>query len=766
MERKDEELLKRLLPMFQIEAQDHLKAISSGLIEIEKSGPERQAEIIETVYRESHSLKGAARSVNRSDVVAICQSMESVFSALKHKEITPYSQILDLLHQTVDCTSKLVIGKQLAVSEESSVGELIHRLEDMAQCHKHRRSDREEAKGAEPDAVSERRAAREERLPDAEPAPSAEISVPPELPAVSVLASALTGTVRISTAKLDALFLQAEEMLSLKLAIGRHTGELGELKKVFLRWKKEMAKSGTHNKNTRQALRGKTSCKDDIDSFIASFEPRLANLKRMAEYDQRSLGAMVDTLLDDMKKSLMLPFSYLVEIFPRMVRDLARDAGKEVELTTESGEIEIDRRVLEEMKDPLIHLVRNCIDHGIENVDERKRKNKPPCGNIRIGVASQESKIEISVSDDGTGIDTLQVKCAAEKCGCISREEADRLGENESLLLIFRSGVTTSPIITDTSGRGLGLAIVRERVEKLNGTITVDTQRDVGTTLRMVVPVTLATFRGVLVRVGEHLFILPSANVERVARVKKEEIQTVENRETIFWDGHAVSLVRLGDVLELKTESGRSQPDDSFVQVVVLGSSGRRMALLTDDILHEQEVLVKSLGSQLSRVRNIAGATLLGHGKVVPILNVTDLMISAAKTVPTPAEAVVGEPPKRISILVVEDSITARTLLKGILESAGYDVTTAIDGIDAFTALKSREFDLVVSDVDMPRMNGFDLTAKLRADKKLSELPVVLVTALDSHEDKERGIDVGANAYIVKSSFEQSNLLEVVRRLV
>ncbi|MBI5589345.1 MAG: response regulator [Deltaproteobacteria bacterium] len=761
MDRNDEEILKKLLPIFKIEAQDHLKVMFTGLMGIEKSDPEKRAEIIETVYRESHSLKGAARSVNRSDIAVLCQSMESVFSALKHKEIILSSRMLDLLHQTVASTSKLVAGEALSPCEESEIAALIRALEKTIQKQKHAAPAREAAGDMESDTVAGEQVPGEEKSPAVEPALIAKNCASPEIPAAVVPVPTLTGTIRMSTAKLDAILLRAEEMLSVKLATGRHTGELRELRKTFVRWKKERAK----NRPCKTAGREAVKEIDDDKSFLASFESGLTTLVKAAEYDHRSLGTMVDALLDDMKKTMMLPFSSLVEIFPKLVRDLSRDAGKEVDLTTDGNEIEIDRRVLEELKGPLIHLVRNCIDHGIETTEERKRKGKPLRGNIRIGVSSRDSSIEITVSDDGAGIDALKVKAAAEKCGAISREEAQSLDEHETQLLIFRSGVTTSPIITDISGRGLGSAIVKEKVEKLNGTIAMDTQPDIGTTFRLIVPLTLATFRGVLVRMGEQLFVLPSANIERVARVKKEGIQTVEHRETIALDGQTISLARLGDVLELKTGADRSGSDDSLVQVVVLGSAGKRMAFVVDEILHEQEVLVKTLGSQLSRVRNIAGATLLGSGKVVPILNVPDLMISAVKVAPISAGAVVEGPSKRISILVVEDSITARALLKGILESTGYDVTTAVDGLDALTALKTREFDLVVSDVEMPRMNGFDLTAKIRTDKKLSELPVVLVTALESREDRERGIDVGANAYIVKSSFEQSNLLEVVGRL-
>ncbi|MFZ2444830.1 MAG: hybrid sensor histidine kinase/response regulator [Syntrophobacteraceae bacterium] len=764
MDRKDEELLKKLLPMFKIEARDHLGIISSGLVEIETGGPEKHGEIVETIYRESHSLKGAARSVNRSDVVAICQSLENVFSALKRGEITLSSRTMDLLHQTVDFVSDLIAGMEIAHAEKFGVGEIIHRLEE-ATFQKPVAPGGEKGTAVRPGSAPGEHQEREGKAPDVDSIAKTGGIIAETSPA-PVPAHSSSGTIRISTARLDALLLQAEEMLSVKLAAGQRVLELKELKKTLARWKKEREKQKLSRTASVRETQGEARDKGGADPFLNSLEAGLAKLIRAAEYDQRSVAVMVDALLDDMKKTLMLPFSSFLESFPRLVRDLSRDAGKEVGLHIEGGEIEIDRRVLDEMKDPLVHMVRNCIDHGIEMPGDRRKKGKSARGSIKISVSSRDGGIEIAVSDDGAGIDALKVKSAAQKCGAISREEADRLGEYETLSLIFRSGVSTSPIITDISGRGLGLAIVREKVEKLNGAVSIYTRPDIGTSFKMEAPLTLATFRGVLVRVGGHLFVLPSANVERVTRVRKEEIQTVENRETLSFDAQTVSLARLGAVLELETAVARARGEDPYLQIVLLASAGKRMAFLVDEVLQEREVLVKTLGGQLARVRNIAGATVLGTGKVAPILNVPDLMTSAVKLVPTPALAVVEGPHKKLSILVVEDSITARTLLKTILESAGYEVATAVDGIDAFTALKTAEFDLVVSDVEMPRMNGFDLTAKIRSDRKLSDLPVVLVTALESREDKERGIDVGANAYVVKSSFEQSNLLEVVRRLV
>lgn len=506
---------------------------------------------------------------------------------------------------------------------------------------------------------------------------------------------------------------------------------------------------------------------DRKTAFIKSLMHQLNAMAKSADLDQRMLGHRVDNLLEDMKKALMLPFSTLTETFPRMVREFAREAGKEINLDIRGGEIEADRRVLEEIKDPLMHLIRNCVDHGIEKPEIRTDQHKPRYGTISITFKPRDgNRVEIEITDDGAGIDIGKVKAAVERLGLLSTEQINKLDRRQALELIYQPGVSTSSIITEISGRGLGLAIVQEKADKLVCNISLDTQPGNESTFRILLPLMFATYRGIVVRVGGQLFVLPAASAEQTVRVNVTEVLTVENRETILMNGTTLSLVRLGDALTLPR---RDAANPNRLQVVVLAAGRKRIAFVVDEVLYEQEVLVKSLGKQLSRVRNIAGATILGSGKVVPVLNVSDLMksaLSVTSTRPGTLSAQEEQSELRKSVLVVEDSITARSLLKGILESAGYQVVTAIDGIDGLTQLRSGEFDIVVSDVDMPRMNGFELTAKIRNDKKFTELPVVLVTALASREDREHGIDVGANAYIVKNSFEQSNLLEVVQRLI
>ena len=787
MANKNDDFLKKLLATFRIEAEEHLRAMSSLLLALEgSSGTDESQGQIETLFREAHSLKGAARAVNLSPIEAVCQSLEDVLAALKNHRIDLSADLFDALHQVVDG-----LGGMLADAAAPQADFDDGRIASFTTLLKRAQEGRAvpgrpaAATPASPPAQRLGKGKSKKKKPEVGASTAETVNAVPTAP-LERESMAHAVTVRVATAKLDTLLLQTEELLSVKYAVGQRADELRALGGALNALKKEWAiayrdargmqrvleKAGGRNGTTGGVEKQWPEMKKLIealergDLLARSFDNQVSLLAEAVEQDRRMLGGMVDNLLGDMKKILMLPFASLLELFPKLVRDLSRDKGKEAELLVQGAEIEIDKRILEEMKDPLIHLVRNGIDHGIEEPAERRRMGKAPGGRLSIAIAAKNGgKIDILVSDDGAGIDAVKVRSAAIKQGVITREDAEKLNGQETLALIFRSGVSTSPIITDLSGRGLGLAIVREKVEKLGGTLSVESRPDVGTSFRIVLPLTLATFRGLLVHVDERVFVLPAASVEQVVRVKEDDIKTVENRETIQIDGRTLALVRLADVLELPRRAAKEEAASGAA--VVLGLGAERIAFRVDAVQGEQEILVKSLGAPLMRVRNIAGATILGTGMVVPILNVPDLMKSAVKAAAAPAAVAVEEAAaQRKSILVAEDSITARTLLKNILEAAGYDVKTAVDGAEAFALLKTEKFDLAVSDVEMPRMNGFDLTAKIRADKGLSELPVVLVTALESREYRERGIDVGANAYIVKSSFDQSNLLETIRRLI
>lgn len=759
-DKREEDFHNHLLLVFRGEAAEHLKTMSSGLLELEKKPDEqREKEIIELVYREAHSLKGASRAVSLTGIEAICQAVEGVLSSLKHRQIGISPEMFDTLHRAIDAISNLLASPK---EEAADVTALLQQI------------DRIIVNGKKPEALPKEAGKEPLKMAEGHPSASFQASVDIAKKAEQIARErpVLPETVRVPVSRLDSLLLQAEEMLSVKVSVSQNVAYIREIGGRLTEWEREWAKFLSE---TKQRRNGSGASQIRLQEFfewsrdyVKSLKNRVREVAKLSETSHGAVSGMVDNLIDDMKKTLMLQFSMLLDVFPKLVRDLSRAQSKDVELVISGGEIEIDRQILEEMKDPLIHMIRNCIDHGIELPEVRRHKGKPAKGKITIAISHTDTnKVEIVVSDDGSGIDLENVRKAAREKGLVSDREAGEMNEHETVSLIFRSEVSTSPIITDISGRGLGLAILHEKVDKLGGSITVNPGLHTGALFRILLPLTKATFRGIMVKVAEHLFVIPSANVERVTRVKRDEIRTVENRETIILDGRTVSFVRLSDILGLPFREEKSEGSD-FMQIAVLSAGEKTIAFGIDEVLGEQEILVKGLGKQLSRVRNISGAIVLGTDKVVPILNVSDLIKSGVKFTGAPAIAVGPkiEGKKKKSLLIAEDSITSRMLLKNILETAGYDIKTAVDGIDAFTALRTGEFDLVVSDIEMPRMDGFELTARIRSDKKLADIPVILVTGLESGEHREKGIDVGANAYIVKSSFDQSNLLEIIRRLI
>ena len=731
MNEKDIEFGKHLQTIFKVEAEEHVRAISAGIVDLAKKlQPEALKQVIENIFREAHTLKGAARVVNLKAIESVCQPLESVFSALKYQEIALSPQLCGLFHKAADTLARLVAsaGAERSGDDLESDRELINLL----------------------GSVSHGTAVNDNPIKSI----ITSESIPSKLDAV--LLPSTISSVRIPVSRLEPLLVQAEEMLQIKMAVSQRLEELKEIKQTLSSLKEEPVES--------QENRG---------TFLNKLQNQVVAVIAAFKRDKRMFDRMVDEQLETMKQVLMLPVSTLLEGFPKFVRDLALDQGKEAELIIHGAEIEIDKRILEELKDPIMHIIRNCIDHGIKKPDERGRLNKTAGGTITITVTPKEGRqVEILITDDGAGIEAERVLAVAVKSGVITAEQARELNFQDTLALIFQSGVSTSPIITEISGRGLGLAIVREKIDRLGGTISLETSLGAGTAFRFLLPLSLSTFRGVMAKAGEQLFIFPAVSVRRVMRVKNEEIKTVENRETILADGQVLSAVSLGKVLQLPPRknagvSGKSRAS-GYIPVIILTSEDKNIAFMVEEVLEEQQFLVKSLGRQLNSVRNIAGAAVLGNGRIVPVINIQDLMKSAVRAVETGSvvPAAEGSVLKNEKILVAEDSITSRTLLKNILEAAGYQVVTAVDGADAFAKVRTGEFDLVVSDVDMPRMNGFELTAGIRADKKLSELPVVLVTALESREDRERGIDAGASAYIIKSSFDQSNLLEAIKKLI
>lgn len=775
---KNQRLLLRLLETFKLEARERITALATGLGQMASADGDVAPGLVEEAFREAHSLKAAAHSVSQKEIGLLCQSIEAVFAAVKRSEVQPSRRLVVEMQAAVDAMEDFLaaIDTTPAPGQAVRAAELAKALnQSLDQAKVDRKQEPPPRAAPTPKPVTSAPAmpppAASQPPPALQPPePAAVRASEPSRGEAPGASAAVAESVRLSSQRLDALLRQTDEMLLEKLASRQVVVAVEEAVEVIGEWQKEWslarasaarlkAEPDPHRQNAPllRFLEGS-------EIRVGTLATRLTELRDRADSEARRLSTKVDQLRWEMKEILTVPFASQMPLFQRAVRDLERDQGKDVELVSRGGEIEIDRRILQELKDPLLHLVRNCVDHGVERPEARAAAGKPARATITLAVSIRDGdKAEFVVADDGSGIATKKLVAAADKLGVSTVKDADAA---ELMRLIFVSGVSTSPMITDVSGRGLGMAIVLEKVERLGGRIGVESEPGKGTTFRLVVPLSLATYRGISVRVADKIFVFPSLSVDKAVRGKRDELSTVENRAVLVLDGTAIPFVRLDDVLEMPRSAARA--DGAAFEAVVIGAAGRQVAFEVDSVEDDREILVKPLGRCLVRVRNIQGATILATGAIAPILNVHDLMksavkvASAARTGDRPAEA---ETVEAKSILVVEDSITARGLLRSILESAGYRVQTAVDGMEAWAALNLGGFDLVVSDVEMPRMNGFDLTARIRGDKRLGELPVVLVTALESREDRERGVEVGANAYILKGSFEQNVLLEAVRRL-
>ncbi|MEW5959638.1 MAG: hybrid sensor histidine kinase/response regulator [Chloroflexota bacterium] len=772
------EIRQQLINSFKTEQSEHVQKINQGLLALEKNPEgEGQAALLNEIFREAHSLKGAARAVGVTAIESLGHALEEFLLNAKEGRLTFSAELFDLLYQTLDAVD--LVMQQIDRGDSTppaKVLALLARLEEARQSVLGAGEQTGEAAGQQSQTEEQRKG----EIP------------PPSLPPTPAPSPVLQSdeTIRVSVSKLDALMAQFSELLGAKIRAEQRLADVRDLQASAAGWhndwlalrnhynrlvRNSQGASSGHNGQARSQV-GRNGYGKDVTALLdfaaknqeqlRAFNARSNSLYRQLANDTMRLSLVIDELQEEIKRVRMLPLTTITPTFGRMVRDLAREQGKRINLTIKGGETELDKRVLEQIKDPLIHLLRNAVDHGVEPPADREKAGKPAEGQITLSASQQGNNVVITVHDDGHGLDLQAIRLSAARKGWLSTAEAEKLSDDEAANLIFNSGLSTSKIITDISGRGVGLDVVRQNVEGLHGTLEVDFESGQGAAFTMTLPLTLASTRGLLVRVGEQILALPHSTVERMLHVKPNDIARVEGKEAITYQDKPVALAWLADLLELP----RPVPETDHLTVVIVGVAEKRLGLIVDDLAGEQEIVMKSLGKQLVKVGGLAGATVLGSGRVILVLHPADLIKLAGRT-PTRPPIVVGanrkQADQRKTILVVDDSITTRTLEKNILEAAGYEVKLATDGQEALGALMSNSLpNLIVSDINMPRLDGFALTQWVKQDHRYAGIPVVLVTSLDSPADKARGIEVGADAYIVKSSFDQGNLLETIEQLV
>jgi two-component system chemotaxis sensor kinase CheA len=826
MELSKEEL-KEMMSIFKVESEEHLKNLNKGLLKLEEAPGSK--ELLDELFRTAHSIKGSARMMGFDKIEAVSHKIEDIFGLLRKGKASLSAEDFDLVYEGVDLISQIIEKISADGTDESiNIQALNNRLEKLV-AEKNLETDApvkpKKGKAAPADKSVKKEETPEEPLIDVqltedELVPQSEQFQPStDQSNTEIIVEKADGTgknlssddafIRVPTKRLDDLMNQVSELITTRIKSQQRLADIRKILDFCEEWSQQFDRvkqiadktsgrlsseqeTGPGNgKLTRmKELISHTDLKYLINSFHNSFE-RISKLldfindlhDKHSEENQRT-AVITGDIQDNLRIIRLLPISTIFDLYPRMIRDIAKLQNKKIKFEVYGAETRVDKKILEELKDPLIHLLRNAIDHGVEAPSERELAGKPPEGQISIRASYAGNMVQIEITDDGKGIDTERILQIAIKKGYIKQDQVSEVTKTDLISLIFHSGFSTAKIITDLSGRGVGLDVVKSNIEKIKGTIETESEKGKGSKFILKIPLTLSTTHALIVDVGGDQYSLPIDYIERTVRLTEEELWTGGANPFVMVEGHPVPLFKLEDVLgnprqRLKAKgllkfSGQQKIgqimntiETNKFPAVIFNASGRRAAFLVDRLLDEQEVVVKSLGHQLKRVRNVAGSTILGDGRISIILDPNDLV----KSVQGAGGKFVFKERRRKDlakkkILVVDDSITTRTLEKNILESAGYSVVIATNGQEGYQKLHEGVYDVVVSDVEMPLMNGFEFAAKVRKESKFPDIPFILCTSLESDKDKRRGIEVGANAYIVKGSFDQSNLLETIEKLI
>jgi two-component system chemotaxis sensor kinase CheA len=741
------DIRQKLLAIFQIEHREHVEQLRSLLAIIEKT-PAQSAVELEEAFRRAHTLKGAARAVDLRPVEGLAHHLETLFSRVRQGVLPLDKNVAGVIQRVLDASEDCV----LALGEARSVPGLGPALQAI-----------ERVLGIEPEAVDAEQAARESQT------------------AVPILGFEPIETMRVTARNFDGLLRSASGLLTESQRQHQVTEQLSviTLQLAGMKTEAERVRRGAGTTLRRMGTEREFS---RVNAFLVSMETQVRSLSKQAGavrgLQQRSSWTMrhlTGQLQRDVWQARMVPAESLFEGYRKMVRDLARDESKEVEFRTSSTSVLADRRVLEALKDPLMHVLRNALSHGIESPAERAAAGKSPVGLLTLQIDAEGQRLTITVEDDGRGVDLALVAEVAVRQGILSETEAARRSPQELAQILFQPGFSTARSVTDLSGRGMGLSVVSEAIRRLQGEVNIDPGGDRGARVRISVPLSISTHRLLLVSCCGQRFAIPIHGIERLHRIKLKSVETAEGKPVIILDRQPLPLFDLGHLLNLDQgqRSGESAelgvlkvPD--VLKIMILRLKGSRLAVAVDAFLQETDAVVQNLGPAAPRDGKVSGGILLEDGAVAFVLNISELLETSVSLRPQSFVKASEAAPEQLrrSILVVDDSITTRTLEKSILEAHGYRVRVAVDGIEALEQLRAEKVDLVVSDIQMPRLDGFGLLQAMKEDPKLHRIPVIVVTSLERSEDQERGLTLGADAYIVKRKFDQAELLAAIRQIL
>ncbi len=758
----------RFVEKFAQEAREHIEQLNRGILALEKQ-PEDE-EVLGEILRSAHTLKGSSRMLKFADVNQIAHQMEDLLGEVKSGKVALGAEVCDVLFRALDRIGACVDGIVAGGGGDEEVGDICEVLEraakgeeisvetpkDTAETPTDDIPVGVEVEKAEGDTVPF------EELPEAE-----EVGVPSKAPERTEeevsgpeetrAPTEVEETIRIGTSRLDNTIRLAGEVMVNGMRLAQRLNDLDEMRRL----------AGGHHAQLARCLDGADGPRSDLETLFEEsldLSRRMDVAYRIHREDLASLDRMTGELQENALEMRMLPLSTIFDAFPRAVRDLSREIGKEVELVIEGEETRLDKKIIEKIDGPMVHLIRNCIDHGIEGPEERREAGKPERGLLRIAASPEGGRIVIEVEDDGRGIDLKAVRNKALQRGLIDENALEAASDREIANLIFLPGFSTAPIVTDLSGRGVGLDVVKSSIEELKGTVLLDYEAGRGTRFVLQLPLTLTTLRVMLVTSDALTFAIPVGSIVETVKVPRTEIIQVVDRDAIRLRNQIIPVAHLGRLLGV-SDSDQTSGQDLFIMITHAG--GENVGFVVDAIVDERDILIKPLPEHMRKIANISGVSVFGDNRIAIILHVPDMIASMRGLSGLRKEAQgKAEVREERLILVVDDSFNTREIEKSILEAHGYNVDLARDGVEALEKAKKGKYDLIVADIEMPRMDGFTLIEHLRGEAAYQDTPIVIVTSREKEEDKRRGIEVGANAYIVKGSFDQTNLVDTVDSLI
>jgi len=743
---------EKILAVFQAEHKEQVEGIRTLLPQLQQAPQGLDRGRLDEAFRLAHSLKGGARVCDLPVAETFGHKLETLFAEIREGRLTLDERVMKIIDQALDAVEDWMAS----IEHQDEPPDTTPALEAI-----------ESLLGA--DASQSRTSARpalkaQAVVPEAtEPAVAAETATSAKVPPRE--------TVRIAAESLDRLLRTSSRLLTEGLHLEQVGHDLEGIRTQINGMNRErellrrMATTSLHRLCHLPEFDQLSRYFESVDRQIQRLSRSMTLLCRSHRRSAWQIRSRSRQIQRQVRDARMVPAAGVFQGFRKMVRDLARDEKKPVDFDLQGLDVRADRLVLQALKDPLMHVLRNCISHGIEPADERRALQKPAEGKVSLKIEAASNRLEIVVEDDGRGIDARHVAAAAIRRGIVTEAEAAALSSSEVLNLLFAAGFSTTETVTPLSGRGMGLSVVQEAVARLQGEARIDSQHGQGTRVTLSVPVTVATHRLLLVTCGAQTFAIPARCVMQLVRLDADRQETIEGRSMIRFHGRHVPLERLSALLGVP--GGAAEGNGRKASVAVVNASGQWCAIRVDSFRAEADALVHCLTGPAARY-GFDGAIVLEDGEAALVLNPAQLLrprkpIEAA---PIAENAPPTEAARVPRILVVDDSFTTRALEKSILEAHGYEVEIAIDGVDALSRLAGDAFDLVISDIEMPHMNGFELLENLKQHDRFSSIPVVLVTSRDQIEDRSRGLELGADAYIVKRNFDHEELLMTIRQIV